>query len=61
MTLWETAGMDDWTKVRVRVDENGQLEVEVDGDIDKSKLTEERRPATDLPEETAVQAPIWGF
>ena len=54
--------MDDWTKVRVQVDENGQLKaVEIDGDVDKSKLTEERRPAADLPEEPGVQPNIWGL
>ena len=52
---------DEWTKVRVRVDENGKLVVECEGDIDKSNLTEERRSAPDLPEESAGMPVIWGF
>lgn len=53
--------MDEWTKVKVRVDEKGRLSVECDGDIDKANLTEERRSAPDLPEEQAGMPVIWGF
>ena len=54
--------MDEWTKVKVLVDENGKLAtVECDGDIDKSQLTEERRSAPDLPDEQAGMPVIWGF
>jgi len=60
--LWDTDGMaDEWTKVKVQVDENGQLIVECEGDIDKSNLTEERRSAPDLPDEPAGMPVIWGF
>ncbi len=44
--------MGDWTKVRVSIDENGELAaVEVEGQIDKGNLTEERREAPALTDE----------
>ncbi|HVL27721.1 MAG TPA: hypothetical protein VM390_06210 [Acidimicrobiales bacterium] len=54
--------MDEWTKVTVRVDENGQLAaVEVDGELDKNNLTEERRSAPDLPDDPAGMRAMWGL
>lgn len=42
--------MDNDARVTVRLDENGQLAgLQIDGEIDKSTLVEERRPEKVLP------------
>ena len=52
--------MSDWSRVTVRIDENGQLSaVEVDGDIDKTKLTEERPEAPPLPADPTAGQVFW--
>ena len=52
--------MSDWSRVRVRIDEDGKLAaVEVDGDIDKTQLTEERPEAPPLPADPTAGQVFW--
>ena len=52
--------MSDWSRVTVQVDEDGNIvEVKVDGEIDRSKLTEERPETPPLPEEPNVGRTLW--
>jgi hypothetical protein len=52
--------MSDWSKVTVRIDENGKLaNVEVDGDIDRDNLTEERPETPPLPDDPDVGRKLW--
>ena len=52
--------MSDWSRVTIRIDENGRLEgVEVDGDIDRDNLTEERPETPPLPDDPNVGRSFW--
>ena len=53
--------MSDWSRVTVRIDENGELAaVEVQGDdIDRTKLTEERPETPALPEDPTAGQVFW--
>ena len=52
--------MSDWSKVTVRIDGNGKLaNVEVDGDIDRDNLTEERPETPPLPDGPDVGRKLW--
>jgi hypothetical protein len=52
--------MSDWSRVTVRIDENGNLtEVDVDGEIDRENLTEERPETPPLPEDPDAGRKLW--
>lgn len=52
--------MSDWSRVTVHIDENGGLaDVEVDGDIDKKHLTEERPETPPLPADPEAGRAFW--
>ena len=52
--------MTDWSRVTVRLDEEGGLAgVEVEGEIDRDKLTEERPETPPLPEDPDVGRRLW--
>ena len=52
--------MSDRSKVTVRIDEQGSLAgVEVEGEIDRDNLTEERAETPPLPEEPDVGTMLW--
>jgi hypothetical protein len=52
--------MSDWSRVTVRIDEDGNLSaVEIEGDIDRENLTEERPETPPLPEDPEVGRTFW--
>ncbi|MCA1844330.1 MAG: hypothetical protein LC792_14310 [Actinobacteria bacterium] len=52
--------MSDWSKVTVRIDKDGGVVgVEIEGEIDHDKLTEERPETPPLPEEPQVGRTFW--
>ena len=52
--------MSDWSKVTVRLDEQGGLAgLDVDGDIDRDNLTEERPETPPLPDDPDVGRRLW--
>lgn len=52
--------MSDWSRVTVRIDEDGTLVgVEVDGEIDRENLTEERPETRPLPEDPNAGRAFW--
>jgi hypothetical protein len=52
--------MSDWSKVTVHIDDQGGLAgVDVEGEIDRDKLTEERPETPPLPEEPNVGTLLW--
>jgi hypothetical protein len=54
--------MSDWSKVTVRVDKDGRLSgVEVEGEIDREHLTEERPETPPLPDDPDVARKNWPF
>jgi hypothetical protein len=47
----------DWSKVRIEIDEQGKLHtVEVEGEVDREHLTEERPETPPLPEDPDVRS-----
>jgi hypothetical protein len=52
--------MSDWSKVRVRLDREGGLAgVDVEGEIDRDKLTEERPETPPLPDDPDARRKLW--
>ena len=52
--------MSDWSRVTVRIDEQGVLAgVDVEGEIDRDKLTEERPETPPLPDDPDVSRKLW--
>ena len=52
--------MSDWSRVTIRIDEQGGLaEVEVEGDIDRDNLTEERPETPPVPDDPDVGRRFW--
>ena len=52
--------MTDWSKVTVRIDEHGHIAgLDVEGDIDRDNLTEERPETPPLPEDPDVGRAFW--
>jgi hypothetical protein len=48
--------MSDWSKVTIRIDEDGKLRaVQVEGEIDRDHLTEERPETPPMPEDPDVR------
>ena len=52
--------MSDWSRVTVRIDEDGNLAgVDVKGAVDKDNLTEERPETPPLPDDPEVGRTFW--
>ncbi len=52
--------MSDWSRVTIRIDEHGDLAaVEVEGEIDRENLTEERPETPPLPDDPSVGTRLW--
>lgn len=52
--------MSDWSKVTVRIDgEGGLAGVDVEGEIDRDNLTEERPETPPLPDTPDVGTKLW--
>ena len=52
--------MSDWSRVTVRIDEDGALVgVDIDGEIDRDKLTEEVPEAKPLQDDPSAGAVFW--
>ena len=52
--------MSDWSHVTIQIDEDGEIvEIKVDGEIDRTHLTEERPEAKPLPEDPNAGRTIW--
>lgn len=52
--------MSDWSRVTVHIDADGRLEaVDVEGEVDKSHLTEERPETPPLPDDPEAGRTFW--
>jgi hypothetical protein len=52
--------MSDWSRVTVRIDEEGHVEgVDIGSEVDRDKLTEERPETPPLPDDPAAGRTFW--